>query len=298
MTVVLSDGPLGLEAVHEWTSGGFGNPTFNLNDLSGSPRVKVTKITGWRSGPEIESLAVNHVGRMGESPLVISPRGKTIVYEFTVKEKDPRTFRQTTTALAEAFQERSSVGTMRMKPKSPYGDPADYWFYQGRVMQIDMDEGLDGILTDPHGFWTISGQLGIHLFDPRFYWNEQTDSGAVASPIAITNDGLVDVDPTIVIVVGTQCDLLNIESTTLAKYIQFVSLPVGTWVIDFKNRNVYDQSDPTISGLPYMVLPSFTDDWWGPQTPGIVPGGNVITAAITGAGALTSIQVTFNPAML
>jgi hypothetical protein len=297
MTVVLADGPLGLEAVHEWTSGGYGAPSFTLNDLAATTgRVKITKITGWRSGPDIESQVINHVGRIGESPMGLSPRGKTIVYEFVVKERDPRTFRQTTLDLAEAFQERNASGVMKMKPKSPYGDPADYWFYSGRVMQIDMDEGLDGNRTDPYGFWTTTGQLGIRMFDPRFYWNTLTDSGATSSPVVVTNDGRVDVSPVITLVVATDIDLLQIENTTISKTISLANLPAGTWVIDFDARDIYDPGDPTVNGLKYLY-PDF-DDWWAGYTPGIVPGANTITTAITGAGALTSIQVAFYPGVL
>lgn len=300
MTVVMSDGPLGLEAVHEWTSGGFGSPQFTLNDMAALPgRVKVSKIGGWRSQPDLPDPGqVQRYGRMGVDALGVSPGGKTLSYEFLVKERTPQLFRQTEAAITRAFAERSVLGTMKVKPVTGYGDPGDYWWFNARVMACDMDEGMDGSLSDPRGWWRTNGILTLFMFEPRFFWADQTDTGADASsPLVVTNDGFIDANPQLLVTVTTACDLLQIENTTLGGGINlsFDNLPAGTWVIDFATRQVYDAGDPTVDGYSYMAVEK---PWWSERVPGLVPGANSISWAVTGAGAVGSVQALFYPPSL
>jgi hypothetical protein len=301
VTVAMTDGPLGLEAVHEWTSGGFGNPSFVLNDMAAASghRVKVSHIAGWRSQPDLPDPGqVQRYGRMGADPLGVSAGGRTFTYDFAAQKKTAQAFRQMQSAIVRAFAERDALGTMKVKPVSPYGDPGDYWWYQARVMGCDMDESMSGSLSDPRGWWKTDGTLGLFLFEPRFFWADQTDTGADASsPLVVTNDGFIDANPQLLVVVGTACDLLQIENTTLGGGYQlsFDNLPAGTWVIDFATRQVYDAGDPTVDGYRYMTAEK---PWWDERVPGLIPGSNSISWTVTGAGAVSSVRALFYPPSL
>lgn len=293
MTVALAQGVLGLDGLHEWTSGGVGNPMFTLNDLNVSlatPRVKALQISGWRSLPEIDSQIVNRYGRIGENSGPLSPRGKSITYDLLMQALVPEDLHTTQWSFLHAFAERSELGTLRVRPKgAPYGDPDDYWWCRARVMGVDLDEQFDAInLHHPRGFWQLSGQVSLHLFDPRFYWTAAVDSGTGAGPHTVVNTGFVEADPYITFTCAADASVIITNDTT-GDLLSLAHVPADTWIIDFGARNITKVGDSSVTALPNLFAEDST--WWHPQRPGIIPGSNHISAT-----GVTNFRVQFNPA--
>jgi len=277
MTVALTDGPLGLEAIHVWTPGD-GAAALTMNDLSTRFRIKFDRMQGWRALPEADNNAFPRTARIGETPLPSLVRGKTLTIEGRMQAASMQLLRQMEWAMATAFGERDLEGTWSAIPNPGYGDNTAYWQTAGRILQYDPDEELTRGRTALPSPYQAHFLLGIRQSDPRWTWSA-AQTATAAGQTTVTNQGNAPAEPTISVTSPGATTV--IYNDTLTKKLRFTSVPAGSpLIVNFAARTALLGA---VDALPY--LDSYTSDWWDRSTPGLRPGANIIRQ--TGGTGLT-----------
>lgn len=263
----IASGPPGLEVPHTW-EGADGN--FSLNDLSSAAaQIKLTKITGLFSLPELQDQRGNRAGRRGEVVFPSFGRGKTVVYEGVVRSKSLDGMRVLAQQLRTAFHLRNSEYLMTLEGSIE-------WVYYARVLQLDMDEEQ---ITGPDAVWRFQRPftLGLRMSDPRIYVATPVDNSlagwASASTHTVTNLGGTDSDPIFRVTVpgGTPDIELRkvVDGGAGDRRLTFSDVPAGTMVVDFNMRTAsVDGAD--ITG---KLDPSLSN-WWNQGVVGLYVGDN------------------------
>lgn len=279
MTVALTDGVLGLEAIHVWTPSN--GPALTLNDLSQRFRIKFDRMTGLKSLPEAENNSFLRTARIGETLLPSLVRGKTITIDGRLQAATMADLRQMQWNMSRAFGERDIEGTWSASPHQDYGDNTHYWQTIARVLQLDTDEELTRGRTSLPSPYQTRFLLGLRLADPRWTWTDQQVSPTNAGQVTVTNQGNAPADPTIT-VTRSGAGTVTITNDTTGRLLQFASLPgTGTLVVNFAARTV------TLGGADARTyLDSYASTWWDRGAEGLRSGANTIKQ--TGG---TSIQV-------
>lgn len=287
MTTSISGGPLGLVAVHSWNG-------FDTNDLGVVPRVRWRKIRGLLSMPDGDEHMQRGGARIGNFPIPGLLRDKTVVYEGYLEADTLHDLMVLRTSVIGAFADRAAEGQMVITPHPDYGDTE--FFYRAKCLACDIDEEPPQNLSRLPTREAREVLLSVHMYDPRFYHNVLQDTGAVAAPAVVTNQGTAATDPTVEIHVGAvAADVdLAIVNSTLGKKLQLrtlAGLVPGTISFDFRTRRIRYHAD----GDPPETLVDLTrfinqaeSTWWDFGVPGLAPGANTLTW--TGA-EITSIRV-------
>src|SRR3954447_11985615 len=92
----------GLNGTHTW------NDDVVLNDRTVWPRVKLNRIPGLHTLPELEDQRDLPVGAMGEIPRPSLTRGKSLVYEGTVEARTQVELEAFRSDLLQAFMARDA----------------------------------------------------------------------------------------------------------------------------------------------------------------------------------------------
>lgn len=258
----IDSGPPGIETTHTWNAYP-GGPSVMLN-LKSDPWIRVTKITGLHSLPDVQDLRQQHAARRGEVVLPSYPRGKTLVYEGKVLALTLDSLRQTSTFMRKAFAERNVEGYMNLG-----GDVA--WSYGARVMELEQD---DEQLTGENSVWPYQRPftLGLRMSDARFYISSPSGVSAASGVAATaTNLGNTDTDPTITVNGVPALGTVTMTNSTLGKSLQFANLPAGTLTVGFKKRTA------TVGGVDVTgLMVEASSSWWDEGVPGLRSGGNSI----------------------
>lgn len=297
MPAAIEDGPLGLEAVHQWLIP-FTSETFELNDWTGGlPYVQLDPpISGLRSRAEADDNRQPRNARQGENPLPSLLRGKNLTYQGRICAKTQQEVRALTTAMLFAFKETSLEGEMRIVPHADYGSLV--FTYTARPTQLDIDDNVVG-----PGAWPprqLPFTLGLRMSDSRFYLDEEIVKGPFTNGSSHTcdNTGTAPTDP---VITGTRNALspdITVENLDYAvggghAVLKFAAVDEtsGDVVIDFAKRTA------TIdTGLGPVTLLGFFDaadsTWWDHRKVGLL-GPNANTVKVTG---LSNWSVTYREA--
>lgn len=128
-------GPLGLQGRHTW------NSTFVLNDLETNlPIVKLDRIGGLFSLPELEDKRDLVIGGNGEVTYPSYTKGKTVTYEGHIIARDGQGLYAHRWTMLLAFQDQSNEGTMTITAHPDWGPGA--WQFNARVMALDIDDEI------------------------------------------------------------------------------------------------------------------------------------------------------------
>jgi hypothetical protein len=300
-------GILGIEARHQWNGGA------TLGDLTASPRVKLTAISGLRSLADAEDIRDNAMGRRGEIPRNSYRRGKTLAYELLLQARTLADLRQLASELAAGFDDLSE-GRMLVTPDPEYTAGFSRFF---RARALSLDEGPE--ILNPHAAWQFQQPfaLGLRMADTRFYDPQEVidstglialaggvappltppvtlpDTGEGAGAVTLTNPGNAAAEP-VIDVYGPVTDpiLSNLsQGKTLA--FEGVELTASTFLrVDFYTRTVKLQGTSDYRSK----IDWDASDWWDPGAVGLVPGENLIQIRGASIADPAKAQITFNPA--
>lgn len=286
MTVALTDGPLGLEALHVWTPAD-GGPAITLNNLAAVPRVEFDRMTGFRSLPDADDNRQARTAQIGESALPGLVRGKTFTPEGHLVARSMQALRQLGEAMRAAFGQRDLEGTWSAIPDPAYGDNTHFWQCTARVLQLDIDEEL---LFSPQSLpspYQLHFLLGLRMSDPRFTWTDVQDTGTDPVSVIATNLGTAPAEPTITVPVtgttGSHVDV-SVFNDTADWQLTLLNLPyTGDLVCDFAARTLMVGTHDVST-----YVDTFASTWRDRGKAGLARGANTIRQ--TGG---SSIQVTF-----
>jgi hypothetical protein len=257
MTVSITDGILGLEARHNWV---YGTLTGTLNDLSTTPRSRLTSIRGLHSLPDADDNRAPYVGRPGEQIYPSHERGRTIVYEGVIEARSLSELRSAGRAQRKAFRRRYSEGTMTATPHPAWGT-VSHW-YAARVTDYQSDDEQS---RSPHSAYPYSRDFTLTLrqSDPRYYVTGlNSQSAANNVQVFCNNVGDAPSDP----VIEIQGPIDYTDTITITRgdgiHLTFTHAIISTGdilVVDFKRRYVYEPaSDTDYTGG--LVISS--SNWW------------------------------------
>lgn len=170
----------GQEGRHAWTPPGAEEPAVTLGlrrDDEGNPvwpYFQIRRITGTRSAGEAEDNASARVGGLGLNPERSERRGKTVVYECTIKARTLRELREAEDTLQAAFADISEVGRMdcTWHPENAEFASAPPVFFEAKCLTCDIpdDQATKG--------WDRLFVVAFHQYDPR-HFDEETEAHEV-----------------------------------------------------------------------------------------------------------------------
>lgn len=296
MTVLLEDGPGGLENTHTFTPA-VGSPvTMNvLRDETGIllPRIKFDEMPGFRSLPDADDNRAAKTGRDGENVYRSLVRGKSFTVTGRLQATDMASLRALERSMMAAFAERNFEGVWESVPLDAWAGSeeaqAGHWRASGRVLQFEPDTSFKTSLSSVPTAYQLGFTLGIRLSDARWFWSLPTTSDPDASSVTVENRGIAPSDP--IVTVADPGAALTVTNTTTGKTLEFAfDAPLsGDLVIDFGARTAFLDGGTYPDYTSYMA--TATSDWWDADADGLVAGENVISQ--TGA---SSVQVTFHHA--
>ncbi len=166
----------GIEAIHRWTPPGESEPAVALGERTDAegkpiwPWFKIRAIPGLRSQGEPEDNADPKVGGLGLNPRRGERRGRTIVYECTIKARSLLELREAEDALQAAFADISQVGRMDCSwhPLNSEFEDAPPVFYEAKCLACDIPDNQE---TKQ---WDRVFVVGFRLYDPR-HFDEETE---------------------------------------------------------------------------------------------------------------------------
>jgi len=275
----IQDGALGQEGIHRWRD------RIDLNTQTGLPRIEIDRFTGLHALPEADDDREPAIGRIGEVVYPSQPRGKTVTYEGRVIGRTLYELRQLSTQLRAAFADRSSEGTMVIRPHPVIGGVSTYFRARSMALDLDDDQAPYGPDVMPSAYQRAF-VLSLRLSDPRHYTIGTVHGSATSTvTITVTNGGTAPTDP-VFVVNGPITDDLVFEryDNPDARKLLFdsVTLAAGQQLrLDFRARTLRRVSD----GQDYMGrLVIGESDWWNEGITGLEPGATQVRAAL-GAGA-------------
>jgi hypothetical protein len=294
----------GLNAVHEICG-------VRLNDLSVFPRVRLRRIVGWNTRPEMQDFRDVPIGRaFRETPRRTQLASKALVYEGTIEAQDQDSLEEFIDELLGAF---SSVQD-EVHNVWPYAGGEGY-FWQGRVSAFDPPEELPGsVHTITRGFQRPF-TLGVRMTDARkSAWPElEVSAGDVPGLVPIPegpglivpfnvgdvipaqdsvgplfplppdydgqgiwlfNDGTAPAD-LVVFATADGAGTVDIRNASIGRRLRATPLGVSASVeVNFRNRTVISNGSAFTERIDAAAT-----DWWDANVPGLRPGWNKITGA-------------------
>ena len=176
----------GKEGLHSWTPPGevvaavtFGERT----DSKGKevwPYFKIRNISGLRSAGDPEDNADNKIGAIGQNPRLSQRRGKTVVYENTIKARTLLELREAEDTLQAAFADITAIGRMDVTWHALNEEFKDAppVFYEAKCLTCDIP---DNQATKSFDRLFV---VGFRLYDPR-HFDEGTEDHTVK--VELTN---------------------------------------------------------------------------------------------------------------
>lgn len=302
MPVAITDGPLGLEALHVWTppqgiiSGGI--PDFTLNDRSllwplDGYAFKLKSIQGLHALPEFIDEREAALGRPGELVYDAQAGGKNVVYSGDIIASTLQYLRRGANVMRQAFGAmsreggrvhewaQSGEGMMTITPHASYGSENHIFFARTASLEIG-DEQLDGPSRVPSPY-RRPFVLTLRLADPRIYHatTQSSTGNADGAVVFIDNDGSAPTDPVFKVqgaFTSTPIVLARGTDYVLA-FENMNGIADGLWV-DFKGRRAWLNDD---GGDMTAHLSVADSNWWDPGIVGLDPGPNSV--GVTGCGA-------------
>lgn len=277
MTIVLTDGPMGLEATHVWTPAD-GSPLV-LNDRTVLPCLRFDKIGGFNSLPDSDDNRAPRTARVGESVFPSLVRGKTITPEGRILGRSRSEVRQQRTALVTAFGQRDQEGVWSAVPNAALGSATDYWQTAGRVIGLEIDEDFQADVDAMPSPWQLGFLLTVRLSDPRWTWTDGQSAGPNSTQVTVTNQGSAPAE--LLITVAGASGTVTVFNDTIGAQLKFTGLPSGTLVIDTAARTALTGTD---DAMPY--LNSLLSNWWDRGVPALqADASNIIRQ--TGGSSIT-----------
>jgi hypothetical protein len=198
MSVAITDGVLGVEAVHEFHHPA-GGPAVRFNDwMYGLPYFLVRHTTvGSRS--EADDNRDQSLGQVGELPYPSLMRGANRLYEGVLMAQYINDARALANLAKSRMIDTSNEGLIRVIPDPVWGSVVHY--YYGRVAQFDIDD-IQPTSDRLSPRFQIEYSLTIRQSDPRFYVEGPVTSAAAASgdTVTVNNAGLA---PTEMVITGS-----------------------------------------------------------------------------------------------
>lgn len=166
----------GIEGIHAWTPPGASEPAIELGRVKDDlgvlvwPRYKLRVVSGLMSLGDPEDNRDAPVGRIGEISRLAYRRGKTVVYEGTIKARTLLELREAEADLRAAFADQSAEGRMDVSPHPLdtqwTGVPAK--FYEARAMTCEIPD------NQSTQTWDRNFVVAVRMSDPR-YFDEETE---------------------------------------------------------------------------------------------------------------------------
>lgn len=299
----------GLEYRYRW------NDEVWINRREVYPRVKLNRITGLSSIPELYGENEQATRRNGEIPRTAFRTGKTVTMEGAVQAESLDELREFVSEIEGAFY-GTSEGQMVATQHPDYGAVGRFFWGRPVMLEIPEEQTVSAQRAD-HGY-SRPFSLGLRLSDPRVYDVVQIakDSslvatvGGIAFPITfpfefeqatnqsglavIDNPGKLDTDA--VIDLYGPCRLPIIENLTIGAKLRFDNLEIATGDfirVDFRNRVVLRNGADDWTHKINLTA----SDWWDAGVPCLIPGENTLRyrgTAITIPPAYA--HITFYPA--
>lgn len=296
MTVLLEDGPGGLENTHIYTPSGGASLTMNLLQSGDSvllPRIKFEDMPGFRSLPDADNHRAPRTGRQGENVYRSLVRGKSWSVTGKLQAANLASLRALERSLMLALAERNLEGTWASVPLPAWADgeevEAGHWEAELRVVQYEPDTSFKAGVSALPTAYQLGFLLGVQMSDARWYWSVPTASASDATDVTVTNRGIAPAEPVITVV--NPGAALTVQNDTTGKKLVFAfDAPLtGSLAIDFAARTAYLDGATVVDYTSYMT--TSTSTWWDADAHGLAPGANVISQV----GA-SSVQVTFQHA--
>jgi hypothetical protein len=268
---------LGVEGIHTFRS-------FVMNDLTDDPRVKVDRVLGLRSIPELTSSQDKATGRMGMIARRSDRVGKIVTYEGMLQATNLADLLTISDDMAAAFM-TTDEHEMEVAPHSEDPNVATlptrtYW---GRPASCDISAEYAATIRNYKKGWETVFSLILELSDPRLYHptlHTLTDAVGPLS-IAATNAGNCDTEA-IITVNGANIEDLTLTNTSFAnpKTLLLDGMVAGDnvdqIVIDSKRRRIRKGS-----GANLMEFYDPTSTWWDLGQDFLQAGANVVTCSGT-----------------
>ncbi len=162
----------GIEGRHAWIPPGEDDPVIVLNkpvnDAGNAdvwPCFKVRRVTGLYSLGDPQDVRDNRVGADGEIPRMSRRRGKTVVYEGTIKARTRLELLTARDTLIAAFNDMTGEGTMvgSWHPLNTEFDGEDPRYFKARALTCEV---IDEQTTTKHERPFV---LSLRMSDAKFY---------------------------------------------------------------------------------------------------------------------------------
>ncbi len=162
----------GIDGEHRWYPPGSGSVAVTLNqkfEADGHTRIwpwfKVDRVTGLYSLGDPQDVRDNRVGADGEITRLGRRRGKTVVYEGTIKARTRRELLECRDLLAAAFEDMTGEGIMvgAWQGWNPDLGTEEPRYFLGRALACEI---VDEQTTRSHERPFV---VSIRLSDPHFY---------------------------------------------------------------------------------------------------------------------------------
>lgn len=289
----------GLSATHSWRTN-----VIVLGDNQGDlPRLKVGKITGLWSTPDIDDNRRRRYGQPGEQAKPGAVGGKTVVYTGLVQASAMAELEYICNylKLCHYHDPQLSEGTMDIERDPAIGGHS--YRFTGRLVQVETDDEQTNSAFDMPSAWQRPFLASFRLSDPRVYvtdaqWQQSSAGGSGANnpTLDVENDGGYDAVP--VIRIYGPC-VNAIVSRPGATFATLFTLTGAQWAdVDFAATTITRNDGVDLTHL--RDIPNST--WWDAGQEGIpggVPGPTITTLTLSqvaghpGIGA--KIRVTFLP---
>jgi len=289
MAVAMTDGPLGLEAMHVWAPDDGGDP-ITLNDRTSMPRFWFDSIGAFKSLPDADDNRQPRTARVGESVFPSLVRGRTFTPQGRIMARSPQELRQMQALLHRALGERDKEGLWASVPNAAYGDNTHYWQTRARVIQLDCDDDFQADVDAMPSPWQLAFTLGVRQSDPRWTWTDGQSAGPNSGQVTVTNLGSAPAELVVTVDTITGPATVTVFNDTVGAQLKFVGLPSGTLIIDSAARTALIGVDAFIDAVPY--LDTLNSNWWDRGVPGL-QAGVANTIRRSGGGTDANITVTF-----
>ncbi len=284
----------GKEGLHSWTPPGATKAAVTLGERTDAkgkpvwPWFKIRAIPGLRSQGEAEDNADAKVGGLGLTPRRGERRGRTIVYECTIKARSLRELREAEDTLQAAFAGIGSIGRMdcTWHALNKEFEDAPPVFYEAKCLTCDIPDQQE---TQT---WDRLFVVGFRLYDPRHSeveskehtfaiskTNVAVDAGTVTAPPSYSYPllelDLPEIKP------KEEGEDLAVLTLRLLNKATGKSLYLGipqeklTLILDFASRTITDSGGTNWS---WLLKPSEANDLWTASP--LAPGANKFEAEL------------------
>lgn len=281
MPQAITDGPLGLEARHRFTSSLDGTNVL-MHDLELNTGFIFNKMPDFNSLGDYDNNTMPKTSRRGEALLPSQVRGRTFSAEGVLVAASAQGLRVLRSQLTRALGYRNGIWRIEPHPDYTVLD-GHYWQAQVRVLEFDVDEDYKYPLNHRLGPYQLDAGLTVRINEGVWLWDELQDSGVQIGDYTAINLGNAPAEPVLTLEVPAGgSGSITIENQTVQQEL-VLTLPQvewdvgGTLVINFQFRTITWQptGEPTpVDGAAFLVVGA--SPWWGENGLALQPGNNDI----------------------